>query len=724
MPLGNTSAAFEELAKSATTARESGKPSEAIRDYKRALAIRQDWSEGWWYLGTLQYDSDQYSEAIPSFQKLVQLAPGVGHAWSFLGLCEFETKDYANSLEHLKKGQSLEDGDDPEMTRVSKYHLALLLIRNGNFEEATSLLAATFSQGQISAELQVALGLALLRIPLLPQEIDPSRDALIHAAGEVAAKLAQNDVAKALEEFPALLKDNPNVPYIRYAYAGALASAGRLEDALQQLSEESRISPESALVQAKMSLLFLEMQKPREALGVAEGAVRRAPDSSDAHLALGQALKAARKSEESARELKAAEKLAQEKVRLEKRILQLYALQSALNNPKEVQPASAAETNGIASETFEEYRRRAIDAQQSGNPEAAIESYHKALESRPEWDDGRWNLSMLLFSTARYHEAIGALKNFVERKPTFGTAWAVLGLSEFETGDYKNALIHLERGEELGFGGSAESVRTARVDLAILLIQDGQFDRAMQTLAAETSSAILDKQVQFALGLALLRMPLLPEEVEPGKKKLVETAGDIAALLQNSKYDLAFPKFELLLRQYPATPFLHYAYGTALLVLSRYDDAEKQIREELNISPHSELPYLGLASLALKRRQLGEALPLAQRAAQIASDSSEAHYLWGRACLELGQDEAAIRELETASRLSPGSPEVHFNLAKAYARAKLTEKAEQERAIFTRLNALAEQQRSRSGNQAYGAHNAAATAPVQTENDKPAPQRP
>jgi hypothetical protein len=69
---------------------------------------------------------------------------------------------------------------------------------------------------------------------------------------------------------------------------------------------------------------------------------------------------------------------------------------------------------------------------------------------------------------------------------------------------------------------------------------------------------------------------------------------------------------------------------------------------------------------------------------------------------------------------------VHFNLAKAYAKAKLPKKAEQERVIFVRLNALAEQQRSRSGNQAYGgSHDAVELAPVRIETEKtPAPQHP
>jgi len=219
--------------------------------------------------------------------------------------------------------------------------------------------------------------------------------------------------------------------------------------------------------------------------------------------------------------------------------------------------------------------------------------------------------------------------------------------------------------------------------------------------------------------MALLRMPLLPEQVEDSKRSLLQTAGEIAVLLQGSKYDEAFTKFEVLLRENRATPFLHYAFGTALAALSKYDEAETQFRQELKISPASELPYLRLASLELKKHQPAEALAFAQRAVQISTSSGEAHYLLGRASFDLGQEEVAVRELETASKLAPGSPEVHFNLAKAYAKAKLADKAEQERAIFARLNALAEEQRTHFSNHAYsGAQNSAEFAPARSEAER------
>jgi predicted Zn-dependent protease len=237
-----------------------------------------------------------------------------------------------------------------------------------------------------------------------------------------------------------------------------------------------------------------------------------------------------------------------------------------------------------------------------------------------------------------------------------------------------------------------------RYHLAILENREGQFNSAMETLLPGTHSSMLAKETQIALGMALLHMPLLPNELEASKIPLVESAGEIAVLLQNSKYDHAFPKIEVLLNEDPSVPFLHYAYATALLALSEFDEAGAQLREELKISPSSQLAYISLASVALKQYRPDEALTFAQHAVQLAPGSAEAHYVLGRAYLELAKEELAVSELERACAPAPDSPEMHFNLARAYAKAKSPEKAEQERAAFARLNALLEERRRHSGN--------------------------
>jgi len=620
----NQPADFKALAESAAAAREAGKAENAISAYQQALAIRADWEEGWWYLGTLQYDADRLKEAAPAFQKVVQLNPAQNQAWSFLGLCEFGVGDYENALTHLQKGRDLGPIDEPELARVALYHLALLLNRNGEFTKASAILGASYTE-QPSSQVKAALGLALLHIPLLPQEIDPSKDALVATAGDTAVILAQGDQNKTRLSFQSLLHDYPEAPYLHYAYGLVLASAGQNAEALTQQREELRVSPENALAQIEISRLELALQHPKAAAAAAS--VRRA------------------------------DALAPEKPLRDPRIIERYGHHAA---------------------------RRPAVADASAEPSGEA-----------------WNQAMQAYEEKRYSDAISALKTFVQNKPYFGSAWAVLGLCEFEMKDYKSSLLHLERGQDFGFRGSAESVQLARYRLATLLTRNGEFERSRELLAPESSTSARAKEIQFELGMTLLRIPLLPEDVEPSKRELVQSAGKVAELLLDSRYDAALPEFQTLLRQHPSEPFLHYAYGTALASLSQYDEAKVQFRSERQISPKSELPDLRVAAIQLRVGEPAEALPSAKRAVELAPDSAEAHYILGRSYLELGQADPALTELEIAARKAPGSPEVHFNLAKAYAKTKHADKEAEERAIFNRLNALAEQQRGARGDQSY-----------------------
>ena len=52
---------FEELSTKAAAARDAGKSNDAIQLYRAALNLHSDWAEGWWYLGTLNYDADRYA---------------------------------------------------------------------------------------------------------------------------------------------------------------------------------------------------------------------------------------------------------------------------------------------------------------------------------------------------------------------------------------------------------------------------------------------------------------------------------------------------------------------------------------------------------------------------------------------------------------------------------------------------------------------------------------
>ena len=611
---------FDELAKSATAAREAGKTQEATRVYQHAVAAKPDWVEGWWYLGTLAYDADKYSEAIPAFQKVVELAPQLGSAWMFLGLCEFQEKQYDDARAHLEKGKELDDGEDKALARITKFHLAMLLIRESKFADATNLIATEFSQGNMPAQAQFAVGLAMLRVPLVPSEITPAKEGLVQDAGKSAAAALARGERNLVGAFPELVAKYPKTPFVYYAYAEALAENNEQQRGAEMLARERDVYPEGVL---------------------AKEAKNRPPDET--------------------------------------------AVKEELTDYYRGGAANA--TNGVPAEEL-------------------------------------WNQVLQDFSAKKFAEAISKLNGVVQARPEFGGAWAVLGLCEFELKQYDNARIHLQKGYDLGIGAASEPARLSRYALAVLQIRDGEFERATALLVPQADDANLAKQTQFALGMALLRMRALPDEVPAANRDLVSRVGEISILLYNSKYDLAFAKLKPLLAEYPKAPFLHYAYGTALSSLSQFPEARTQLLEEAKLSPQSELPYLRLASISLKLKRPEEALPFAQKALALAPRSAEAHYILGRTYLELDKLDEAIDELETTARLAPSSAEVHFQLARAYAKAKQPEKAAQARETFSRLNTELEKRKSRQGSQAYGAARGAgdpiagglqATPPAQTQ---------
>jgi Flp pilus assembly protein TadD len=501
----------------------------------------------------------------------------------------------------------------------------------------------------MSELLKIALGLATLRIPLLPEEIDPSREALLLATGGVASAGEET-----LDRFPALLQTYPDVPYLHYAYGLSLAKAGRDKQAISLMLDETVVSPDSTLPWIEISHLQLRLGAMNDALTAARKAVALGPTNKLAHESLAAALEHAGDRTRAAAEKKNADHLNVEEAP-EKRVFLRYANAN------------------------------------SASPPGALPKAQQEL----------WNKAMKEYSDRQYSASADDLKVWLRRNPDNGTGWAVLGLNEFALNDFNNALIHLERGAKLGFSGNSESLQSARYTLGVLMMHAGEFDQASDVLVSALKGGGLDEKVEYALGLALLRRPQIPGQEKEQDGSLVSTAGKIASLLHSSEYDAAFPQFQRLLKEYPSVPFLHYAYGTALLAVSEFDEAAAQMLAESAISPASELPYIRLASIALRQHNFPDAITWSRRALLLAANSAEAHYLLGRASLESSDDATALLELEAASRLSPASPEIHFNLAKAYARAKMPEKAEQERTTFSQLNDLAEDQRSRHGGQSY-----------------------
>jgi tetratricopeptide (TPR) repeat protein len=122
------------------------------------------------------------------------------------------------------------------------------------------------------------------------------------------------------------------------------------------------------------------------------------------------------------------------------------------------------------------------------------------------------------------------------------------------------------------------------------------------------------------------------------------------------------------------------------------DQALAAMKEELEISPDHVPALVSIAAEYLKRRDFKTALVYAEKAVNIAPESFAAKAILGRVLCE-GDIERVrgLNELETAVKLAPGSPQVRFALATAYAKAGRNADAARERAEFLRLQELSKQ---------------------------------
>jgi len=311
----------------------------------------------------------------------------------------------------------------------------------------------------------------------------------------------------------------------------------------------------------------------------------------------------------------------------------------------------------LAAATFEELSASASAARIANDVPRAIDLYRQAVQMNQQWKEGWWYLGSLLYDTDQYAPARDALAQLVKLEPRATPAWGLLGLSEFQTGDYPAALAHVQRSLASG-GVQGQMDAVLRYHEALLLTRAGQFDTATQKYAAVARSAAPNPPLLAGVGLA---------------------AGKVALSILAQDYAKAGEGFADLLTRFPNSPGVHLLYGSYLLA-NAPEHAIDEFKKELNIAPSDARAAAMLAWALLNRREAASALPYAKTAATAAPGSATAQYAFGRALAENGDVESGIEHLKTADKLNPSNLETHLALASAYSKAGRTELARQERA--------------------------------------------
>lgn len=340
-----------------------------------------------------------------------------------------------------------------------------------------------------------------------------------------------------------------------------------------------------------------------------------------------------------------------------------------------------------APQSFEQLSAKAQQAYDANQDDEAAHLYSEAVQIKPDWPEGWWALGMIDYQHDRYSQCRDNLTHMVALDAKAAPGWALLGLCEFNTGQYDVAFEHLKKAHMLvpvkEPGGQLLVV--ANYHLAMLLARQGAFELAQEILVLYVApTPHSNPEMMLEGGVASLRMPILPSEVTPDQRDVVAMAGKTFWDLATRPPEEAESDFSTLLAKYPTFPNVHYFYGTFLGARHPEQSAGEYLAE-LQVTPDSVPARVQLALRYVIEGKVEKAVKYAREAVALSPDSVGAQLALGEALRAGGDDEHALTAYLAAERLDPISPKVRLYIANTYRALGRGDEMRREQAEYSRL---------------------------------------
>ncbi len=287
---------------------------------------------------------------------------------------------------------------------------------------------------------------------------------------------------------------------------------------------------------------------------------------------------------------------------------------------------------------------------------------------------GAFQLGQRLLIEARYGEAYELFAALLEKWPREPEALYGAALSSFNLGRPAEAEPLARASSELYLAGTGERPAAksvlpnqiirgtdAIVLLAVIQGARGEDTEALKSARRAVELAPEHFDAQFILGRASYGV------------------GDSAA---------AISSFRAALKLKPDDARSLFFLATALESAGNTDAALSAYRDLVRRQPQVAEGHLGLGVLLTKRggADAGKGIEELRTAVRIDPNQYEAQVTLGRALLTQKLAAEAVEHLKRAAEIAPNNPEPHYQLALAYRRLGLNDKAAAETAIVKRIH--------------------------------------
>jgi tetratricopeptide (TPR) repeat protein len=283
-----------------------------------------------------------------------------------------------------------------------------------------------------------------------------------------------------------------------------------------------------------------------------------------------------------------------------------------------------------------------VQAMQGKYAEAAP-AYRKALQLDPRQTGVQLNLGLSLFKQQHFQEAIPAFTAAAEEAPNDVKPRLLLGMSYYAAAEYAEAIPHLR---------SALSASPENLQLRMTLAQSCLWAAQYQcTLEQYRQIVLQDPESAQAYVLA--------GEAYDGLGETAQAITQFRAAEKSSSHE----------------PDVHFGLGYLFWKQRQYDEAERELKLELENNPNHAQALAYMGDIAIKREDKAAAMDYLQRAiAQPGKEIRLAYVDLGILNAANKRNEEAEKDFQHAIAMEPNEVDAHWRLARVYqAMGKKTE---------------------------------------------------
>jgi tetratricopeptide (TPR) repeat protein len=359
----------------------------------------------------------------------------------------------------------------------------------------------------------------------------------------------------------------------------------------------------------------------------------------------------------------------------------------------------------------------------------ALEHLETAVRLKPNSAAARTNLAANLSHAGKSELAIKQLQKALALEPRNFDANHNLGELYIQSGKIADAIPYLERAQSIdpssydnGYDLAQAYSLTGRLSQARQLIQT----LVRQKDTGELHSLLGHVEEKDGKFLAAANEYQTAAHLDPSEDNLFDWGGE---LLVHRTYDPAIEVFRNGIQRYPNSPRMRIGLGMAQYSKGNYEESIKSLLAAADLDPADPRCYLFLSKSYLsfpnqaddvieRFRRYSELQPnnalaqyyyavslwkgkrleqssvdfqtvesLLQKAIALDGTLADAHLQLGILYAEQHELAKSLPEYQRALELNPGSPDAHYRLGQYYVRAGQKDQAQQEFAVYQKLQA-------------------------------------